>query len=804
MTDLQHDLQTALGENYTIERELGGGGMSRVFVATDRSLRREVVVKVLPPETAGQVSIERFRREIALAARLQHPHIVPLLSAGEAGGLPYFTMPYVKSESLRAKLAARGELPITEALRLLREIATALAFAHDAGVVHRDIKPDNVLLSGGSAMVTDFGVAKAIGASTTEGGSGLTSLGVALGTPAYMSPEQASADPTVDHRADIYAWGVLAYEMLTGSTPFAGRPSSSVLAAHVMETPEPIERRRAGLPPALASLVMRCLAKRPADRPQSTEELVHALDAITTPSGGLQPTSSFFLTRPRRAGVGIVVAAVAVLLAAAAGAWYAGRSRNRSSLDQPALAVLPFDAVGGDSSFDYVAEGLSDEVRSRLTETPGLRVKARASSVAFRGRRVDLADIGGKLGVNTVLEGSVRANADRLRVTAELVNVRDGNALWSHTFDAAAASLATVQDSIMRAIAGALRLRQATAGANEPGALRERGTTDADAYSLFLRGVYYLHRFAFRDAADYLNRAVARDPKFARAWASLAVTYSLMPQDGFASPDSTRPLALQYSTRALELDSTLVDAYNARGYALLEIFKLGGADSAFARALELDPRDANAMLGRAQVQMHRGDISASLTTVENARKSDPLSIDVLVLVQYELFSASRFREAIEATAPVLELDPNSSFGLQNLALAYAFLGKRDSALATIDREWQVDSTTFGGLESALLVYAAVGRWDRVGELQRRAAHDRGNSPHFARFSSHLVAGEFDAAAAEAADGIHAHEPLFGVVFVGCDPSFDPMKNVSRYVALMKEIGVTICPPLAPWPITPPR
>ena len=253
MTGLREQLERALGDAYTLERELGGGGMSRVFVALERSLGRQVVVKVLPEEMAGQVSVDRFRREISLAAQLQHPHIVPLLTAGDAEGLPYFTMPYVKGESLRARIAQGGELPVSEAMRVLREVASALAFAHDAGVVHRDIKPDNVLLSGGSAMVTDFGVAKAVSAATTQGRSGITSLGVALGTPAYMSPEQASADPMVDHRADIYSWGILAYELLTGGTPYTGRPASAMLAAHVTEAAEPVNRRRPGVPPVRSS-----------------------------------------------------------------------------------------------------------------------------------------------------------------------------------------------------------------------------------------------------------------------------------------------------------------------------------------------------------------------------------------------------------------------------------------------------------------------------------------------------------------------------------------------------------------------
>ena len=266
--------------------------MSRVFVALETALNRHVAIKVLPEAMAGQVSIDRFRREIALAAQLQHPHIVPLLSAGEVGGLPYFTMPFVRGESLRARLSAHGELPVNEAVRVLREVASALASAHNQGVVHRDIKPDNVLLSGDAAMVTDFGVAKAVSASTLGSDSGLTSIGVALGTPAYMSPEQASADPLVDARSDIYAWGILAYEMLTGATPFTGRPTSAMLAAHVTELPEDIARRRPSIPTPLAALIMRCLEKRASDRPQRAQELVQALDAMVTPTGGSHPTTA--------------------------------------------------------------------------------------------------------------------------------------------------------------------------------------------------------------------------------------------------------------------------------------------------------------------------------------------------------------------------------------------------------------------------------------------------------------------------------------------------------------------------------
>src|SRR6266540_5158978 len=303
MSELRDQLQRTLGDSYSLERELGGGGMSRVFVAEETSLGRKVVVKVLPPDLAAAVNLERFRREIQLAAKLQHPHIVPVLSAGVSEGLPYYTMPFIEGESLRAKLSRGGELPIHDAVRILRDVLSALSYAHDHGVVHRDIKPDNILLTGPHAVVADFGVAKALSASTNPGSS-LTSLGVALGTPAYMAPEQAAADPTTDHRADIYAVGAVAYEMLAGRPPFTGPTLQAVLAAHVNTQPDPVTRYRESVAPGLAALVMRCLAKRPADRFQSANEIVEQLEQMVTPSGGIAPTGSAPFDAPAAAGRG--------------------------------------------------------------------------------------------------------------------------------------------------------------------------------------------------------------------------------------------------------------------------------------------------------------------------------------------------------------------------------------------------------------------------------------------------------------------------------------------------------------------
>jgi tetratricopeptide (TPR) repeat protein/TolB-like protein len=344
MAALQATLQHALGSTYRIERELGGGGMSHVFLAEETALGRKVVIKLLPPEAASGVSEERFRREVQLAAQLQHPNVVPLLAAGAAGGLLYFVMPFIEGESLRARLARETELPLGEAVQLLREICDALAFAHERGIVHRDIKPDNVMLSHGHAVVTDFGVAKALdrargGASATGDGTGgastpapsaeaLTPYGIALGTPAYMAPEQAAGDANVDHRADIYALGILAYEMIAGATPFQGKTAQALISAHFVDIPVPLATERPTVPPALEALVMRCLEKRPADRWQQAREMVPRLDEIAAelrtgastsgrvPAGavGAAPSTARVWS-PTTIGALFIVAALALLAA---------------------------------------------------------------------------------------------------------------------------------------------------------------------------------------------------------------------------------------------------------------------------------------------------------------------------------------------------------------------------------------------------------------------------------------------------------------------------------------------------------
>ena len=406
--------------------------MSRVFIATDTTLRRSVVVKVLPPEMAADVSIARFQREIALAARLQHPHIVPLLSTGDAGGVPYYMMPFVDGETLRDRLTRGGELPVAEAVRLLREVATALSYAHERGIVHRDIKPENVLLTGGIALVTDFGVAKAVIDATTVGRGPLTAAGVAVGTPAYMSPEQVSADPGIDHRSDLYSFGVVAYELLSGQPPFVGRTTQALLAAHVVETPESLSVRRPALPLALSTLVMRCLEKRQADRPQDATEIVRSLDAMTTPSPSGAPSAKPLPNAARRAArLGWLNILLAAPLAAV-GIWYAF---NRAPPAPPAqssrLLIAPFENLTGDPRLDYVGRIAASRLALNFAENGSIDVvPMNTVLMALRDTTGGTADRLQRLSSAThagfLASGSVVRRGDSLEFQAQVSDLRTG------------------------------------------------------------------------------------------------------------------------------------------------------------------------------------------------------------------------------------------------------------------------------------------------------------------------------------------------------------------------------------------
>ncbi len=449
MKDTLEGIQAAFEGAYKIEREVGHGGMATVYLARDLKHDRLVALKVLRPELAAALGGDRFPREIAIIAQLSHPHILPLHDSGQQGGYLYYVMPYVEGGSLRERLKRDGTLPVREAVRILREVADALAYAHEHGIVHRDIKPDNVMLSGRHALVTDFGVAKAVSAAS---GEKLTTMGLALGTPAYMSPEQATGETDVDHRSDIYALGAMGYEMLTGEPPFERATAQAILSAHVLEAPVDISTRYANLPPVLGEVIMRCLKKDRADRWQTAEHMLPMLETAATPSGGMTPTTTRAIKSTsvrkkdsRRWLIGAVATAVIAISAFAAVMLRGGGATSIQS-----IAVLPIqDLSGKDQVF---VDAMHDQLISRLAQANVVQVVSRTAVLPYRGSSETTGAIAGKLGAQAVVEATVFRDGKRMRINVQMVDPTTLRYLWTQSYERDVSDVLKAQDEVVQKI----------------------------------------------------------------------------------------------------------------------------------------------------------------------------------------------------------------------------------------------------------------------------------------------------------------------------------------------------------------
>src|SRR3954468_4769327 len=789
--------------------------MSIVFVAADNTLGRQVVVKVLPYDLAASVSVDRFKREIMLSAALQHPHIVPVLSAGQAEQLPYFIMPYVDGESVRARMA-RGPLSVRETVSILKDVARALSYAHGRGVIHRDIKPDNILLSGGAAMVTDFGVAKAISASrerATLGGrqsnsggwSGgtITSVGTSLGTPMYMAPEQAAPDPNTDPRADLYALGVVGYEMLVGAPPFYGRTPQALLAAQLTEAPKPIASRRYDVPPALADLLMRMMEKDPAKRPRTANEVARLLDDPSVMSGeftSLKPQRARPQSWRRKASF---VGVVGVLLAAglAAGTYFrtreapagaaaaAGSARTTAA---KSIAVLPLVHIGGDTSDVYFAEGMTAQITTALSKLRGLRVAARAAASSARDKYNTPEEIGKALNVTMLLEGTIQRESGRLRVTARLINIGDGETLWSDMFERQATDLFKVQDEISNAIVAAVapELGNSVALAGSSAA---RGTDDLQAYDLYLRGRFFFQKRgedALRSALAFFEQAAGKDPTFAKAYTGIADVYAVLPLYSSVRVDSVLPLGLRSIDKAIALDSTVPEAYASRANLLGIGWRWSEAERDYQRALSLDPNYATAHQWYGEMLLVNGRIDEALAQLRRATELDALSpvafgsyglalgiakrdvqaqgavrhaldLDSTLLVTRMMSGTvqlygNRFAEAIRQLEPALQLDSANSFTLGVLGYAYGKSGQGAKARAIAQRLESATTKQNSAAGAAARVYLGLGDTSRALTMLERAA-----AQHDMSFSTEVLV----------------------------EPFFDPIRHSPRFAAVVARVGL---------------
>jgi serine/threonine protein kinase/Flp pilus assembly protein TadD len=658
-------LNAALSSRFAVERLLGRGGMSSVFLARDLRHDRRVALKVLRPAIAQSVGADRFHREIRIAASLTHPNILSVHDSGEAAGMLFYVMPFVEGESLRARFEREGALPIEEAVRIACEVADALSYAHSHNVVHRDIKPENILLEAGHAVVADFGMACAIEA---VGADRLTESGLAVGTPAYMSPEQAAAE-RIDGRTDQYALACVLYEALAGAPPFTGPTVLAIMARKAAGTIPGLRVVRPDVPLHVERAVTRALASLPADRYATVAEFATELrEPSATPA--------------------------------------AGRS----------IGVLPFVNMTDDSETDYFAEGIAEEIITALTRLPELKVAARTSTFAFKGVSGDVREIGRRLGVGVILEGSVRRSGQRLRVAAQLIDVADGYHLWSDRYDRDLADVFAIEDDITRSIVGALEVL-----------LTERGdrtmvrppTTHVNAYDFYLRGRQFLRQSRKKPleyARQMFARAIEIDPGYALAWAGVADCCSLLHMY-YPSRASDLETADRASARALELAPNLAEAHASRGFALFQLKRVPEAVEQFAVALRLDPQhaDAHYFLGRALFQL--GQFAEAAQSFEAAASvRDDYQARFFAAQSYQAMhddaeADAAYRRAYEVVVRHLELNPDDSRAATMCAVSACRTGRRDEGLEWARRALDADPQDAGVRYNVACLYALEGETD---------------------------------------------------------------------------------------------
>jgi serine/threonine-protein kinase len=710
VNDTLAHLRSALAGRYTIEREVGAGGMARVYEANDLRHHRKVAIKVLRPELSEALGAERFLREIQTSAALRHPHILPLFDSGEAQGSLFFVMPFVEGETLRDRLNRERQLPIDDAIQIAREVGDALSYAHARGIVHRDIKPENILLESGHAVVADFGIALA--ASHVEAPA-LTQTGSSLGTPRYMSPEQAAGGHEVDGRADLYSLACVLFEMLAGQTPFTGPTLERMMYQHMVEAPPPVTRYRSGVPAAVAVALSRALAKSPTDRYTTTAAFTGALRAHV-----------------------------------------AERSEAKS------VAVLPFANMTADPENEYFADGITEDVIAQLSKIRSLKVVSRTSVMQYKKRDHDLREIGARLQVGALLEGSVRRAGSRVRIVAQLIEAATDEHLWAETYDRDLTDIFAIQSEVALHIANAL---QAKLSSDEQSRIARRPTVDLQAYALYLKGRAHTLRYTtegYHAGLEYFERAIQRDPNYAMAYGGVAQAYVELAETGVMDPDEAYPKAKAAAERAIALDPDLADAHAMVGYVKMTYeFDWAGAEAEYRRALELNSNNADAydLYGRFLQSVERYDEAIAMQA--RAQELDPIVNKTDVATAY--LRASRYLEAIEFAKRAVEIDlsdprprftlgwaylgagrvteglaemeqaielaPAANIWLAQLGEAYGLNGMRDKAEAILDRLLDRSRTEYVSPYHFAYVYTGLGRYDEAMDYLERASEQRAGS-----------------------------------------------------------------------------
>lgn len=787
MTPVPPRLEQALGERYRIEREIGRGGMATVYLAQDRKHGRQVAVKVLHPGLEVIGGEQRFRREIEIAAALTHPNVLTLLDSGSDGELRYYIMPYVAGESLRQRLDREGQLSLRETLRITRGIGAGLAHAHQKGLIHRDIKPENVLLSDDQVLVADFGIARAV--SSEEN---LTATGFSVGTPNYSSPEQASGARQVDARSDLYSLACVTYEMLAGHPPFLGTSWREVMGRHAIDPVPSLQSARPSVPPSLERALNRSLAKTPADRFDSVAAFLAALPdeaelALAETGAGRPPAAPAGRRRLRR---GIIVATALVL--AVAGGWPLVRLFRRAPAAAPEgrilLAVLPLQTVNRPQD-EYFADGLSEEIATRLARVRGLGVIARNARLQRRSGE-SAAEVGKRLGVRYVLDGTVQwsagDSAPAVKITAQLVEVKSQSAIGGGVFSGVLANVFDLQTRIAEQVVRELKLQL---GEAERAALRTSATDNVQAYDLYSLGRFHWKKRTTEGmvlAVAAFERAIAADTGYGQAYAGLADAYILYPQYGVATitPGEAFARARAAATRALELDPDLAEAQASLGeIATYADWDWGEAERRFRRAIALDPGYATAHQWYAELLAILGRFDEAIGEGRLAQQLDPTSAIAAHAVAHPLLASHRWTEALAAYEQVLARDPDFAYARSGMIMAAALLGDRERAHGLLAR--------FG--DTTALTRAWV---DAVIDSTRREAARRialRSETRLRAVPSHLLAPLYaglawDDRALAVLEGA-AERREIAALGLKSIPLYDRLRREPRFVALLRRLGL---------------
>ncbi len=754
--------------------------MATVYLAEDQRHHRRVALKVLRPEIAPALGADRFQREIAIAARLQHPHIVGLFDSGITAGVAWYAMPWVDGESLRARLSREVQLNAVEAARIAGEVADALACAHAAGVIHRDIKPENILLTASHAVVADFGIAHAL---DVAGGERLTETGFALGTPQYMSPEQAAGSRTVDSRSDVYALGCVLYEMLAGEPPFNGPTAQAILARHAVDPVPPLRTIRSTIGPALEAVVVKSLAKVPADRYASAQEFKQALvKALDAPAATEAPR--------RGGGRRALVATLALVTLALIGLGsrlLGGRSTESGSGSRiQSLAVAPLGNLTGDSSQVYLATGITDQLVTTLAQIGSIRV------VALKGPQAELPGelLAREHQIDVVLSGGLQRSGDKVRITVRLTDAPTGRSIWARSYDGEMSGILGLQDQVARGVAEHIRVESR----EEPSAAKARPQeVNPAAYEAYVRGTYFLGKVTeadFRKAIGYFTKAIDLEPTYAAAYCGLAESYRELGYYTLGPPHELFPRSRAAALKALELDSTLAEAHAA--LAAVEYYyswEFESADHEFRRAVELNPNSARIRLSYQAYLAGMGRGEEAIAQATASVNLDPLSLLYQAAAARPYYNSRRYEEAAAQASNALEIDSTFSRALFWLGLAQEQLHRPEEAILALQKAIASAGRIPVYLAALGHAYATAERRTEalviVEELRRQSA-----SGYISPFdiATVLVGLNMRDAAFRALEEAYESR-AWGLIYLTVDPRFDPIRSDPRFTDLVRRVGL---------------